>query len=87
MDKGQTTGSIAEPTLSSTHQPLKHTIVVKSDESTDHKFSDETWSTVVKKSIRPMLKNIPVSKTTITKDGKGIIFFPPRNLGTKLLQV
>ena len=72
----QTSDTTTESGLSRNLQPMKHTIVVKSDDSDDLKFSDETWSTVVKKSITPTLKHIPVSKTTITKDGKGILFFP-----------
>ena len=42
-------------------------------------FTDETWSTVVKKSIKPKLKTIPVTKITRTKDGKGVLFSPQPN--------
>lgn len=55
----------------------KHTILVKPDiNNVGEKFSSETWSDVVKKSIKPMLKNVPVTKSVITKNGKGVLFFP-----------
>ena len=54
----------------------KHTILIKSDDEKKKPFSDESWSKVVKDSIEPKLKNVPVSKTIRTKDGFGVLFFP-----------
>ena len=57
----------------------KHTITIKpkDDEDADV-FTQETWNTV-KNSIKPKLKNIPVKKATLTKNGVGVIFFSNKN--------
>ena len=54
----------------------KHTILVKPDTNDGEKFSAETWNQVVKQSIKPKLRNVPVTKSVITKNGKGVLFFP-----------
>ena len=53
----------------------KHTILVKPDTNDGEKFSVETWNQVVKQSIKPKLRNVPVTKSVITKNGKGVLFF------------
>ena len=67
----------------------KHTILVKSNDSEDNSFSEKSWSSIVKKSIEPNLRNIPVNRSIRTKNGKGVIFFPSaesRNLAASKLQ-
>ena len=67
------------PTLSQNKKPkepaTKHTILIKPDDE-KNPFSDESWSKIVKDSIEPKLKNVPVSKSVRTKDGFGVLFFP-----------
>ena len=53
----------------------KHTLCVEPNEQ-ESKFSEEKWNEVVKSTIEPKLKDIPVSKVLRSKNGKGIIFFP-----------
>ena len=65
----------------STKKSVKHSILIKPNEVTEgdettNVFSNESWTTVVKNSIKPSLKNIPVDKTMMTRKGTGIIFFP-----------
>jgi hypothetical protein len=67
----------------------KHTIVVKPKDSKNNMFSEESWSNVVKTTIEPNLRSIPVNKSIKTKSGKRVIFFPSaesRDLAASKLQ-
>ena len=82
---------VFQPPKSAVQQKFltKHTILVKSKDTEDHTFSEESWSSVVKNSIEPNLRNIPVNKSMRTKSGKGVIFFPSaksRDLAASKLQ-
>lgn len=60
-----------------TTQPdhTKHTLVIKPKTSSSV-FDKSSWNTSLKTSFADKLKEIPVSKSTLTKDGTGIIMFP-----------
>ena len=58
----------------------RHVLLMKPDDEEDSKFSKDFWSTTVKKSIQPKLKNIAVTKVTCTNDGKGVLIFPTAKL-------
>ena len=55
----------------------KHVLIVDgTNEDSNDKISPDTWAQVVKSDISVKLKNVPVSKTVLSKDGKGCIFLP-----------
>ena len=55
----------------------KHVLAVDgSNEDSNDKILPDTWSQVVKSDISEKLKNVPVSKTVLSKNGKGCIFLP-----------
>ena len=51
----------------------KHVLIVEENEGC---FSEENWSTVVKKKVANNLKSIPVHKAILNKKGQGCIFLP-----------
>lgn len=66
-----------------TKQSTTHTIVISSNDAGSDgdnggNFTAESWSEVVKNNILPKLKNVPVSKATRSKDGKGVLIFPTK---------
>ena len=63
-------------------QTTAHTILIK-PKDTEENFTKDSWNKVVQKNIEPKLKNIPVSKALRSKDGKGILFFPTKDLRDK----
>ena len=56
----------------------KHIIVIEDKQNKDNKYTNESWSHVVKSSVSNKLKNIPVQKSLVTKSGQGCIFFPSK---------
>ena len=46
------------------------------DKENESNFSEEKWNEIVKQTIAPKLKNIPVSKALRSKAGKGVLLFP-----------
>ena len=54
----------------------KHIIILENKDSDVQAYNTGTWSDVVKNKITPTLKTIPVQKTTLSKEGKGCLFFP-----------
>ena len=59
----------AEPTNTE-----KHVLVI--DDLEEDKISTNKWTQVVKSDISKKLKKMPVSKTVLSKNGKGCIFLP-----------
>ena len=43
--------------------------------NSDKKFGKEQWTTVVKKNVSKKLNEVPVTKTILTKEGKGFVAF------------
>ena len=65
------------PTENSKVNPsVKHTLLLKpNDASTDH-YTESSWATVTKKNLPHLLHDIPVTKSALTKQGKGYLLFP-----------
>ena len=61
-------------------QPVTHTILINSENEGETCFSKDSWTEVVKNNIQPQLKSIPVSKAVRSKEGKGVLFFPTKEL-------
>ena len=58
------------------NSPIEKHVLLVDNTDEDDKFSDESWTQVVKNSISKKLKKVPVNKTVLNKDGKGCIFLP-----------
>ena len=59
----------------------QHSILVTTRDSQvgDENFTTKSWANVLNGSISEKLKDIPVSKSIVTKEGKGCITFPTEN--------
>ena len=57
----------------------QHVLVIDNETDDGEIFSTQSWSNVVKNTISNKLKNIPVSKVALNKQGKGCIFLPSEN--------
>lgn len=80
--RSQLTNNITETTNPDklTMETPKHALLItQSPTDTDDEtspFTEQTWTTVVKKTLQNKLTDIPVKKSTLTKSGKGYIEFP-----------
>ena len=52
----------------------KHVIILESKNPEEPKFDETAWNEVVKKKLSPKLKNVPIEKAMLCKNGKGCIF-------------
>ena len=66
----------ADSEVSTEIETEKHVVIV---EDKDNKSFDENGWIEVKSKIKDKLKNVPVKKATVTKDGHGYLLFPDRN--------
>ena len=67
--------STLNPLKKDNPEPVKHVLLVDND-GENGIFSADSWSDVVKRKISKKLKDVPVNKTVLNKDGKGCIFLP-----------
>ena len=74
---------VAEPNELSEKRPVhkeNHVLIVDNitgnETSSEENFSTQSWADTVKTNISKKLKNIPVTKATVNKQGKGCIFLP-----------
>ena len=56
---------------------VKHVLTVENKDDGE-KFTQQKWNEVVSSNISKKLKEIPVEKTVISKEGKGCVFFPSK---------
>ena len=63
--------SKAEPTVEE-----KHIVLVENKDQNATNFDSMGWNQVVQKTLAPKLKNVPIEKAILSKDGKGCIFLP-----------
>ena len=76
----RTMGKMTEPqVVEDKDKHTQHTILIKPDKDSET-FTEKQWNTVVKKSIKSQLKNVPITKTVITKSGNGVLFFPNKHV-------
>ena len=54
----------------------KHIMIVENKDN--EKFDVEGWNEVVRNTLKSKLKNVPVKKTTVTKEGHGYLLFPDK---------
>ena len=69
---------LSNPILNDTEEvndKQKHTLVIEND-ANDGKFTEEAWTTVVRKNLSNKLKDVPVNKAVLTKNGKGCVMVP-----------
>ena len=66
----------AENNVAAPIETEKHIIVLKDKADEGKKFSTQSWSNVVKDTLNTELKEIPVEKSLLNKDGHGCLFFP-----------
>ena len=67
---------------------IKHSIIFQPKESNE-RYSKETFAEMTKKNLPDRLKNLPVQRTVLTKQGKGFMVFPDqktRDLAVKALE-
>ena len=54
----------------------KHNLII--EPQNDEKFSQAQWSTVLKGTVKNKLSDVAVTKSSLTKSGKGLVSFPDR---------
>ena len=79
-EKSSDTNSHLDTDKNNAQQPVTHTILINSENEGETCFSKDSWTEVVKNNIQPQLKSIPVSKAVRSKEGKGVLFFPTKEL-------
>ena len=57
---------------------VKHGIIIKPKDDDKSKFTEESWSALVKNSFTTKLSSIPVKKALLTKTGVGYVVFPDK---------
>ena len=57
----------------------KHMIGINGKGDDDQRFNQKSWSTVVKSTVSSELKNIPIEKSLLSKEGNGCLFFPNKD--------
>ena len=73
--KSATSDAVELPSKSSNANQEKHAVIVEPESGN---FNKETWADAVKK-IDGKLKEVPVKKNLITKNGQGCIMFPDKD--------
>ena len=58
--------------------PEKHVMFVENKDSENPSFGKEGWNIVCRRNLKTSLKNVPVLKTKLSKEGKGCVFFPDK---------
>ena len=61
----------------------KHVIILESKNPEEPKFDETAWNEVVKKKLSPKLKNVPIEKAMLCKNGKGCIFVSDKKKSKK----
>ena len=56
--------------------PAKHSLLLKPNDATSSHYTEDTWADVVRKNLPHLLHDVPVTKATLTKQGKGYLVFP-----------
>ena len=66
----------------------KHMVILANNDQseTNPKFSTTAWSDIVKTKLTTKLKNVPIEKTLLSKDGKGCIFLPTKKIQEEVKQ-
>ena len=61
----------------------KHVVILEDKDDEANGFSVSTWNEVVKKKLSKSLKNVPIEKSVLSKQGKGCLILPTKDAQQK----
>ena len=66
---------------------MKHVVILQDKCDESEVYSDVSWNEVVSRKLKSKLKNVPVERTVLSKEGKGCLFFPNKDAQEKAKNV